>query len=77
MNPTAALAIRTKTPRVAVRDEHNRVQYRVVQLGRDYGAEIEVLAGLNEGERVVVQSGDDLPAGTTVQPVAPPVPAGK
>jgi RND family efflux transporter MFP subunit len=67
--PAAALATRTGGPRVAVLDDHNRVHYRAVDLGRDFGAEIAVLAGLNAGETVVVHPGDDLPEGTAVEPV--------
>ena len=65
----AALATRTKAPRVAVLDDQHRVHYRSVELGRDYGAEVQVLAGLKEGEQVVVHPGDDLPEGTVVAPV--------
>ena len=72
MIPSAALATRTGQPRVAVLDAQQRVQYRTVQLGRDYGAEVEVLAGLKEGEQVVVHPGDDIPEGTVVEPVALP-----
>ena len=73
MIPAAALATRTKGQRVAVLDDQHRVQYRDVQLGRDYGAEVQVLSGLKEGERVVVHPGDDLPDGTVVEPVPLPV----
>jgi RND family efflux transporter MFP subunit len=69
MIPAAALATRTGAPRVAVLDGQNRVQYRTVQLGRDFGAEIAVIAGLNPGETIVVHPGDDLPEGTTIEPV--------
>ena len=69
MIPAAALATRTKGQRVAVLDEQHRVHYRDVQLGRDYGAEIQVLSGLKEGEQVVVHPGDDLPEGTVVEAV--------
>jgi membrane fusion protein, multidrug efflux system len=67
--PTAALATRTGQPRVAVLDDQQRVQYRSVELARDYGAEIEVIAGLTASDRIVVHPGDDLPAGTLVEPV--------
>jgi RND family efflux transporter MFP subunit len=70
--PAAALATRTDGPQVAILDSQNRVQYRAVQLGRDYGAEVEVLSGLNSGETVVVHPGDDIPAGTIVDPVPLP-----
>jgi multidrug efflux pump subunit AcrA (membrane-fusion protein) len=48
------------------------VHYRNVELGRDYGAEVQVLSGLKEGEQVVVHPGDDLPEGTVVEPVPLP-----
>jgi RND family efflux transporter MFP subunit len=70
--PAAALATRTGAPRVAVLDGQNRVHYSSVQLGRDYGAEIEVIVGLKAGETVVVHPGDDLPEGTAVEPVPLP-----
>ena len=71
--PSAALVVRsTGGQQVAVLDEQNRVHYRTVQLGRDFGAEVEVLGGLNAGETVVVHPGDALPEGTVVQPVALP-----
>jgi RND family efflux transporter MFP subunit len=74
MIPAAALATRSGAPRVAVLDGQHRVQYRTVQLGRDFGAEIVVIAGLKAGETIVVHPGDDLPEGTAVEPV--PQPAG-
>ena len=69
--PAAALATRTSGPRVGVLDDQHRVHYRAVELGRDYGNEIEVLSGLKPDETVVVHPGDDLPEGTVVEPVAP------
>jgi len=42
------------------------------QVGRDYGAEIEVISGLNAGETVVVHLGDDLPERMAVVPSPPP-----
>ena len=47
---TTALATRTGGPRVAVLDDQHRVHYRTVQLGRDWGATVEVSAGLKAGE---------------------------
>ena len=69
MIPTAALVIRSHGPTVAALDEHNVVHYRSIQVGRDYGAEIEVLSGLKEEERVVMHPGDDLPEGQAVTPL--------
>ncbi|CAN5194455.1 efflux RND transporter periplasmic adaptor subunit [soil metagenome] len=66
--PTAALATRSDGPKVFVLDNQNQVHYRPVQLGRDYGAQIEIVSGLADGERVVVHPGDDLPEGSLAQP---------
>jgi RND family efflux transporter MFP subunit len=67
--PSAAVLTRAGAPRVAVLDGQHRVQYRTVQVGRDYGAEIEVLAGLTAGDTIVVHPGDDVPEGTVADPV--------
>src|SRR6202011_5435556 len=75
MIPSAALATRTQGPRVGVLDDQHRVHYRDVELGRDYGAEVQVLSGLKDGEQVVVHPGDDLPDGTVVEAV--PLPTSK
>jgi RND family efflux transporter MFP subunit len=64
--PAAALTTRTGGPRVAVLDDQQRVQYRDVKLGRDFGAEVEIVAGLKPGQKIVVHPGDDLPEGKTV-----------
>jgi len=62
---------RSDEPRIALLDAQNGVHYRAVQLGRDFGAEIEVIAGLNAGETVLVHPGDELPEGTVVEPAPP------
>jgi RND family efflux transporter MFP subunit len=67
--PSAALTTRAGGPRVAVLDGEQQVHYRDVKLGRDFGAEIEVVAGLKPGEMVVVHPGDDLPEGKAVIPL--------
>jgi RND family efflux transporter MFP subunit len=72
MIPSAAVVIRTQAPTVGVLDGNNSVHYRPVQLGRDWGATVEVSAGLQPGETVVVHPGDDLPDGTVVEPVPQP-----
>jgi RND family efflux transporter MFP subunit len=71
--PAAALATRSEGPRLAVLDRGHRVHYRNVQLGRDFGNETEVVAGLEPDETVVVHPGDDVPEGTEIEPVDLPV----
>jgi hypothetical protein len=67
--PAAAIVVRSGPRKVAVLDAQHAVHYRDVQLGRDFGDEIEVLTGLGAGDTVVIHPGDDIPAGTVVQPV--------
>jgi RND family efflux transporter MFP subunit len=67
--PAAALVTRTDGQAVAVVESGNKVAYRTVQLGRDYGADVEIVSGLDGGETVVVRPGDTLPAGTVVDPL--------
>ena len=70
--PAAALSTRSEGPRLAVLDAQNQVHFRAVELGRDFGMETEVLAGIDPGETVVVNPSDDLSEGTVVEPVAQP-----
>lgn len=49
-----------------------KVEYRAVKLGRDFGSEVEVLAGLSPGERVLLNIPIPMSPETTVQPVDPP-----
>jgi multidrug efflux pump subunit AcrA (membrane-fusion protein) len=45
-----------------------RVHLKRVQVGRDYGSEIEVVAGLEGWERVIVNPGDEVREGALVTP---------
>jgi RND family efflux transporter MFP subunit len=67
--PGAAVVVRAEGAKVAVIVPDERVSYRAVKLGRDYGTVIEVTEGLTGGERLVVRPGDDLAAGTLVDPI--------
>ncbi len=67
--PSAALVWRPDATVVPVLDADNRVHYRKVQTGRDFGIEVEVIAGLEGGETVVVYPGDALPDGNQVVPI--------
>jgi RND family efflux transporter MFP subunit len=70
--PAAALVTRSDGPKLVVLDAQDRVHYRAVQLGRDFGLETEILAGVEVGERVAVNPRDELPEGAQVKPVAMP-----
>jgi hypothetical protein len=51
---------------VGVVDVQGRVSLRAVTLGRNLGAEVEVLGGLNGDERLVLNPGDSLADGDQV-----------
>ncbi len=65
--PSAALVTRADGSVVALLDENQTVRYRKVQLGRDLGSELEIVAGLQGGETLIVHPGDALPEGQQVQ----------
>jgi RND family efflux transporter MFP subunit len=66
--PSAALVWRPDGAVVPVLDKDRRVRYRTVQTGRDFGAEMEVVTGLEGGETVIVHPGDALAEGREVEP---------
>jgi RND family efflux transporter MFP subunit len=70
--PSAALLWRPDGTIVQVLDSEHHVSYRKVQVGRDFGAEIEVVSGLQGGETIVVHPGDALKEGEQVEPVPMP-----
>jgi RND family efflux transporter MFP subunit len=63
------LVTRADGPQVAVVDANNLVHYHKLQLGRDFGDNVEVLAGLEAGERIVVNPGDSVREKGKVDPV--------
>jgi RND family efflux transporter MFP subunit len=53
-----ALVVRADGAHVAVVGGDNVVHFQTVQVGRDYGDQLEILGGLEKGQRVVVSPGD-------------------
>jgi RND family efflux transporter MFP subunit len=67
--PGDTLVVRADGTQVAVVDGAGQVHYTRILLGRDYGDHIEVLSGLEEGQRVVVNPSDAVREGVTVKPL--------
>lgn len=72
--PTNAVLTRADGPQVLVAQASpnepatvGKIDYRQVQLGDDLGRQIEIVAGLKSGERVVVNPSDALRSGDRVQ----------
>jgi RND family efflux transporter MFP subunit len=77
--PSAAFRNTDKGPMVAVLREGASVHLQPVKLGRDYGAQIEVVDGLLAGQKVITNLTDEVREGIKVKPVAvakPVAPAG-
>jgi RND family efflux transporter MFP subunit len=70
--PAGALIIRGGSPRVAILGADNKVRFKIVHLGRDYGATLEVVDGLSETDRLVMAPPDDLQEGQVVRAVITP-----
>jgi len=68
--PSAAFRNTEKGPVAAVVGDDAVVRFVPVTLGRDYGAQIEVLGGLREGQKVVTNATDEVREGVKVRPAA-------
>ena len=64
--PDNTLIFRGKDLQVAVVDAKGVVQVRNVRVGRDFGIQSEILSGVSESDKVIVNPSDALVTGTTV-----------
>ncbi len=71
--PVNAMLFRAEGPRLAVVSSDNKVQLRPINIGRDYGATLEILGGVSPGDRIVINPPDSLEEGQQVN-VAQPQP---
>jgi RND family efflux transporter MFP subunit len=68
--PGNTLLFRPEGPRVGVVGADGRVTLREVKLGRDFGTTVEILAGIDAADRVILNPSDSLTSGIQVR-VAP------
>jgi hypothetical protein len=52
---------------IGVVDANGVVQLRDVKVGRDFGVQSEILGGVTESDKVIVNPSDSLTTGTTVR----------
>jgi RND family efflux transporter MFP subunit len=64
-----ALVVRADGPKVAVVSDSGVVHFQPVQVGRDYGDQVEVLGGLEKGQKVVISPGDVVRENAKVHPI--------
>ena len=68
--PTTAIIIRSGFPHVAVVDENNIAHLKQVQIGRDYGNQMEITYGLEESDRIITIPSDRIKEGVKVEVIS-------
>ena len=76
--PSNTLLFRAEGPRIAVVDNSGHARLRPVSIGREFGQSLEILSGLSDTDRIVLNPPDSLEDGDPVEVVATPIstPAG-
>jgi RND family efflux transporter MFP subunit len=75
--PVNAVIFRGNSPQVATVDSAQRVRLRDITEGRDFGTEVEVLAGINPSDTLILNPPDSIADGAEVRVLPPqPQPAG-
>src|ERR1700747_66986 len=69
--PDNTLIFREKSVQVGVVDAKGVVQLRDVKVGRDFGVQSEILTGVSESDKVIVNPADSLTSGTVVHISSP------
>ncbi len=69
--PVSTLMFRSEGLRIAVVDQDNKARLVPVIIGRDDGATVEIVSGLNANSRVILSPPDSLIDGEVVQIVKP------
>ncbi|MBR8067422.1 efflux RND transporter periplasmic adaptor subunit [Burkholderia ambifaria] len=68
--PVSALLYRPNGVTVATVDANGRTALKTVQIGRDFGTHVEIVAGLGATDRVIDNPGDSIANGETVKIVS-------
>jgi RND family efflux transporter MFP subunit len=73
--PDNTLIFRGKNLQVGVVNAEGVVELRDVKVGRDFGIQSEILSGVTESDKIIVNPSDSLTTGTTVRVAATPAPS--
>lgn len=72
--PANALLFRAEGPQVGIVNTDDIVELRSISMGRDFGPTVEILAGVQTSDRVILNPLDALVNGTRVRIVSKPKP---
>jgi membrane fusion protein, multidrug efflux system len=64
--PVNAMLFRAEGTRLAVVGADNKIQLRPINIGKDYGATLEILGGVSASDRIVINPPDSLEEGQQV-----------
>lgn len=68
--PSNTLVMRSEGPQVAIVTKDQKVHFQKVELGRDYGTEVEINSGLQGNESLIANPTDAVSEGKPVKAVA-------
>jgi multidrug efflux system membrane fusion protein len=69
--PVNAMLFRAQGPQVAVVDQDDKVHLRPISIGRDFGATLEILGGLEVSDQIIINPSDSLEEGQKVHVAKP------
>ncbi len=69
--PVNAMLFRAEGPRVAIVDKDDTVHMHPINIGRDFGATLEILGGLEVSDRIIINPSDSLEEGQKVHVANP------
>jgi multidrug efflux system membrane fusion protein len=69
--PVNAMLFRAEGPRVAVVDKDSKVHLQPISIGRDFGATLEILGGLDVSNQIIINPSDSLEEGQQVHVAKP------
>jgi len=69
--PVNAMLFRAQGPQVAVVDKDSKVHLRPISIGRDFGATLEILGGLEVSDQIIINPSDSLEEGQKVHVAKP------
>lgn len=64
--PVNSMLFRAQGPQVAVVDKDDKVRLRSINIGRDFGATLEILGGIEASDQIIINPSDSLEEGQQV-----------
>lgn len=64
--PVNSMLFRAQGPQVAVVDKDDKVRLRPINIGRDFGATLEILGGVEASDQIIINPSDSLEEGQQV-----------